>query len=194
MRHGVAASHFNRDSKSRKALFKNLVRSLVENGELETTIEKAKAVKKLADRMIHRALVDSVANRRLLHRFFGRRDVVNTLVERIAPAMKGRTSGFTRVSKVGLRRGDNATVAKLSLVAQPEKVGSLSSGKPAPKRAAKPKAAKAEKPVAKKVAAQSTKATAAKPAAKPVEPKKEAVKKAPAKKAVAAKKTVKKAK
>jgi large subunit ribosomal protein L17 len=187
MRHGVAASHFNRDSKSRKALFKNLVRSLVEKGELETTIEKAKAVKKIADKIIHRALIDSVANRRLLHRFFGRRDVVNTLVERIAPAMKGRTSGFTRVTKVGLRRGDNATVAKLSLVAQPEAVGTLSSGKPAPKRAAKPKVAKAVKKSADKSAEQPK-------ASKAAESKKEAVKKAPAKKAAAAKKTVKKAK
>jgi large subunit ribosomal protein L17 len=125
MRHRVKIKHFNRDSKARKALFKNLVRSLVEHGHITTTEAKAKEIKRIADKIIAKAKTDSVATRRLLHRFFGRRDVVNSLVDRIAPEFKDRESGFTTIEKVGLRRGDNTKLAKLSLAKMPSRMGTL---------------------------------------------------------------------
>jgi large subunit ribosomal protein L17 len=129
MRHRIKTKQLNRDTKSRKALFKNLVRSLVEHGSIVTTETKAKEVKRLADKIIGRAKTDSVETRRNLHKFFGRRDVVNTLVDKIAPEFKNRVSGFTRISKVGIRRGDNALLTSLSLVKLPEEMGTLKSPK-----------------------------------------------------------------
>lgn len=129
MRHRVAAKHFNRDANARKSLIKGLVIELVEHGQMTTTKTRAQEIKRIADKLIHKAQTDSVATRRTLHQFFGRRDVVNTLVEKIAPLFKDRTSGFTRLSPQGLRRGDNSEVFKLALIAQPEVLNTLKSGK-----------------------------------------------------------------
>src|SRR3989344_8607132 len=105
MRHRVQAKHFNRDSNSRKALFKSLVSSLIQSGEIQTTEPKAKAIKGLVDKLIHKAQEGTINTRRILARFFGRRDVVNQLVDSVAPAMKDRQSGFTRIIRLGKRRG-----------------------------------------------------------------------------------------
>ncbi len=125
MRHRVKTKQFNRDTQHRKALLVNLVRALVEQGHIVTTKEKAKEVKRHADVVIGKALNDSLHTRRILHQFFGKRDVVNTLVEKIAPAMKNRVSGFTTLKTVGKRRGDNSLMVKLELVEKPEGIGSL---------------------------------------------------------------------
>jgi len=165
MRHRSKIKKFNRDTKSRKALFKNLVRSLVETGSITTTEAKAKETKRIADKLIGKSKTDTVATRRLLHRFFGTRNVVNTLVEKIAPEFSDRVSGFTTIAKVGLRRGDNTQLSKLSLVKAPESIGTLKSAT-AIKRTA-------DKKVAKKAV---TKAPAKKVVAKKTTPKKTAKK------------------
>lgn len=116
MRHRIQAKHLNRDSNSRKALFKGLVGSLITTGEIQTTETKAKAIKGLADKIIHRAQEGSVNTRRVLARFFGRRDIVNELVDKVAPSMKDRTSGFTRITRLGKRRGDNTMLVKIELM------------------------------------------------------------------------------
>ncbi len=123
MRHRVKVNKFNRDTKHRESLFKNLVRALVEHGSITTTEQKAKEVKRLADRLIGKAKTDSVHMRRQLHEFFGKRDVVNTLVDRIAPLFTDRVSGFTTTTAVGIRRGDNTRMVAISLVTMPEVVG-----------------------------------------------------------------------
>lgn len=159
MRHRVAKKHFNRDTNNRKALLKNLLRSLVEQGEVVTTTSKAKEIKRLMDKTIHRAKTDSVENRRLLHKIFGRRDVVNTLVDRIAPAMADRVSGFTTIVTDGIRKGDCAELSKLKFVVKIDREGTLKSGqdhiaKVTRKTVTKKKATKkapAKKTVAKKV-------------------------------------------
>jgi len=123
MRHRVADKKFNRDSNNRKALFSGLLRNLTEHGEIVTTLAKAKAVKRLADRMVSQAQTNTVSSRRLLHKSFGKRDVVSTLVERVAPAMSDRKSGFVTISPLGPRRGDNTPMAKLAFVKKPEVKG-----------------------------------------------------------------------
>lgn len=151
MRHGIKSKHFNRDVHSRKALLRELVTAVVKHGEIKTTMPKAKEVRRIADRLIHKAQTDSVATRRTLHRFFGKRDVVNTLVERVAPAMTDRASGFTRISSQGKRRGDNALMVTLALVTKPEVTGTLKAGKKAEVEAKETKAKPTKKkPVAKK--------------------------------------------
>jgi len=170
MRHRVAKKHFNRDTNNRKALLKNLLRALVEQGEIVTTTSKAKEIKRLMDKTVHRAKTDSVENRRLLHKIFGRRDVVNTLVDRIAPAMADRVSGFTTIAKEGIRRGDSAVLSKLKFIVDIDRAGSLKSGKdhtqkvekkaPTKKAAVKKEVAKktpAKKAVVKKTTTKATK-------------------------------------
>lgn len=119
MRHQVKAKHLNRDSNSRKALFKGLVTSLITSGVVHTTEPKAKVIKGLVDKLIHKAQEGSVNTRRILARFFGRRDVVNQLVDKVAPAMNDRSSGFTRIVRIGKRRGDNTMMVKMELVKNP---------------------------------------------------------------------------
>src|SRR3989344_9655707 len=138
MRHRVATQHFNRDTLHRKALLRNLVRSLVEHGQLTTTEAKAKVVKQLTDKLMTKAMSGSVAARRELHSFFGKRDVVNTMTDRIAPAFKKQTSGFVRIEKIGVRRGDNTSLARLSFATTTlEKLDTLRA--PASARAARKK-------------------------------------------------------
>ncbi len=115
----------------------NLVRSLVVHGEVTTTRAKARELKRLTDKMVAKAAQDSVSTRRQLHRFFGKRDVVNTLVEKIAPKLKGRSSGFTTTTTMGVRRGDKTPLIKVSFVEKIESLGTLKSGAkhPAKKKA-----------------------------------------------------------
>ena len=162
MRHRVSIKKFNRDTKSRKALVRNLVRSLVEHGYVVTSEARAKEIKRVSDKLFFRAKEDSLANRRQLHSFFGKRDVVNVIFERIMPLYVDRVSGFTRIEKVGIRRGDNTEVVKLSLVNQPERTGTLAAERSAPISSVEK--SDVEKPVAKKTPAKrsATKQTAAK--------------------------------
>ena len=172
MRHQVAGRHLNRDTNARKGLFKNLVRDLVEHGHMITTEPKAKELRRIANKLIHKAQTDSLTNRRVLHQFFGRRDVVNTLIERVAPAMKDRTSGFTSLTKLASRRGDNSSMVKVALMTMPDRVGTLKSEtvhaarvKKAIKTATKKVVAQKASP---KVVAPVVKAEKANKAAKPV--------------------------
>lgn len=120
MRHRVAGRKLNRDTNHRKALFKNLVLSLFEHGEIETTEAKAKSIRGLVDTLIHKAQKGGVATSRILASFFGTRAIVQKLVNEIAPAMKDRVSGFTRIIRVGNRVGDDAMKVKMELVVKAE--------------------------------------------------------------------------
>jgi large subunit ribosomal protein L17 len=174
MRHRVQKHHFNRDSKHRTALLKNLLRALIEHGSIVTTTAKAKEVKKLVDKLITKAKENSLSAKRQLHAYFGKRDVVNTLVEKIVPLASERQSGYTVMVNLGKRRGDNAQLAKLSLINMPENLHTLKA----------PESVKAEKAPKKKIA---------KPAAKVVKEQKKSektVQKSTTK--TAAKKSVKK--
>jgi len=116
MRHQVAGRKFNRDANHRKSLIVNLVRGFVLSGHLTTSIAKAKTVRPIADKMIHKAVVGGLANKRMVHRFFGKREVVNVLFDQIAPVMKDRTSGYTKLTNLGHRKGDDVEVVRLELI------------------------------------------------------------------------------
>jgi large subunit ribosomal protein L17 len=162
MRHRVQDKKFNRDSNERKALFLGLFRNLAERGAIVTTRARAKALKRFADQYIHQGQDNSLASRRTLHKSFGKKDLVNTVVDRIAPAMNDRVSGFTRIIPMGNRRGDNTPMVKIELVNKPSFLGTLKAEKPREFE----KTAKAAKPAA---------------AAKPVTKTKTVAKKAPVK-------------
>ncbi len=147
MRHQVKIKHFNRDTKARKALLRGLVRSFIEYGYITTTVAKAKEARRLSDRLISKARKGDLNTKRVLHRFFGKRDIVNTLVDKIAPMFPKRNSGFSRIIKLGKRRGDNTAMARLELVKQ-KPDHTLKSGKKYP---SKVKKAAVKKAVGKKV-------------------------------------------
>jgi large subunit ribosomal protein L17 len=171
MRHRVKTSTFSRDTKHRKALIRNGVENLVLQGHISTSKTKAKEFKRWADKLIHKAQAGSLASRRDLHRFFGKRNVVNSLVDRIAPAFAGRTSGYTRIIVEGNRRGDNTEMVRLELVVMPENMGSFVNPTPdatsAVKKAkAAPKKATPAKKVEKTVKVEKKQAAPKKTAAK----------------------------
>lgn len=160
MRHRVSGKKLGRDTKHRIALFKNLARALVLNGTVTTTEVKGKQLKSLADRLVTTAKGESVAARRNLQSYFGKRDIANTLVDRVAPAMADRTSGFTRIEKVGIRVGDNTPMVTVSWVNAPKSVGSFANPSPKAKtvkvkaeKKAEPKKVEAKPATEKKAAA-----------------------------------------
>lgn len=180
MRHRVSGKKLGRDTKHRIALFKNLARALILHGTVTTTEVKGKGLKSLADRLVSTAKGEPLNARRVLHRYFGKRDIVNTLVDRVAPVMADRTSGFTKIEKVGIRVGDNTPMVTISWVNQPESVGSFANPNPTarPAKAKKP-AVKAEKKVtpAKTEVAEKKETKSEKVEKKAVAPKKATTKK-----------------
>jgi large subunit ribosomal protein L17 len=171
MKHRIKAKHFNRDTKSRKALLKNLLRDLFTHGHITTSEGRVKEIARLADKLIAKAKAGTLTARRDLHEVFGRRDVVNALVDKIAPVFTAKKSGFSTIEKIAARRGDGTILYKLSLLIGDLKLTTL----------------KKERVVAEK-----TTEVKKEVAAKPVAAKKVAVKKPAAKKAVAKKPTAKK--
>lgn len=148
MRHRIKGVKLSRDTEQRKSLFKNLLTALFEHGEIQTTEAKAKAIKGIADRLIGKAQTNTLPVRRLMGRFFGNRKTVNLLIDEVAPAMKDRKSGYTRIVRLGKRMGDDSMMVKMELVTKPVRTPKVKAEvvKPVEKPAAKP-AKKAAKPV-----------------------------------------------
>ena len=105
----------NRDSNSRKALFKNLLRSLVQEEEIKTTYAKASSVKRLADKLISKAISGKIHDRRMVQAELQDSTLVSKLFNDIAARYKGGKGGYTRVTVIGNRKGDNALITKLAL-------------------------------------------------------------------------------
>ena len=120
MRHRVFGRKLGRDVKSRKALFKNLINALIEHQEIKTTEAKAKAIKGLVDKFVSRAKKKDLHSRRLVFSFLQNQKMVNKLFEEIAPRFRHRSSGFTRIIKLGRRKGDAAMVVKMEFVEREE--------------------------------------------------------------------------
>jgi len=117
MRHQVKGRKLNRDAQHRKALFKNLITALILNGQIKTTEAKAKTVKGLFDKLMTHAKKATLNQRRLIDQALNKREIVNKLVDEIAPVSK-RTSGYTRIVRIGRRLGDDAMMVRLELVDQ----------------------------------------------------------------------------
>jgi len=169
MKHKIGFNRLDRPSAHRKALHRNMVQALFENERITTTKAKALEVRRTAEKMITRAKVDSVHNRRIVMRRMYDEGLLAKLFTNIALRMKDRPGGYTRIIKLGERAGDAASMVILELVDYklPEKVEKAD--KKADKKA--PKAdKKADKPAEKKVAPKKT------AAAKAATPKAEAVK------------------
>ena len=100
----------------RIAMLKNLTTALFENGKIETTVAKAKEVRSLAERMITLGKQNTLHTRRQALSYITKEDVVTKLFGEIAPKYADRNGGYTRIVKIGPRRGDAAEMAIIELV------------------------------------------------------------------------------
>ncbi|MCL5290255.1 MAG: 50S ribosomal protein L17 [Eubacteriales bacterium] len=100
----------------RKAMLRNLVTSLFRDERINTTEARAKEVKSIAERLVTKAKSGDLAARRQVLAYVFEEDVVRKLFDKIAPQYAGRPGGYTRIIKVGHRRGDAAEMVILELV------------------------------------------------------------------------------
>ncbi|MDL1965600.1 MAG: 50S ribosomal protein L17 [Candidatus Desulfofervidus auxilii] len=123
MRHRKKGRKLNRTWEHRKAMFKNMARSLVEYERIRTTLPKAKELRRLTDKLIRFGLENTVHARRKAFRILEDRTLVKKLFDQIAPRYKNRPGGFTRVVKLAFpRRGDCAEMAIVEFVQDELKV------------------------------------------------------------------------
>jgi large subunit ribosomal protein L17 len=121
MRHNVDGRKFGRNTSHRKALFRNMANAVIQQEQIITTVQKAKEIRRVVDRLITLGKSGLPANRRLA--FDRTRDqlIVTKLFTTLAERYKSRSGGYTRVLKVADRRwGDAAEMAVLELVDHPE--------------------------------------------------------------------------
>lgn len=116
MRHRKKGRKLNRTSAHRSAMFKNLATSLFRHERIETTDAKAKELRGYAERLITLAKRGDLHARRLAYRKIRDHDVLAKLFEEIGPRFASRPGGYTRVTKVRVRRGDAATMSIIELV------------------------------------------------------------------------------
>lgn len=168
MRHQVAGCKLGRTSSHRNAMLRNMVTSLILCDRIETTLPKAKELRRWADKMVTLAKDGSLAARRRALEVIRDRDALQKLFTTLVDRYKERKGGYTRIIKLGFRHGDNAPMAIIEyLTAEVKSALKKDDGKKsatAAKRAHKaaPKAAKAA--AAKKAPAKAKKAKEAKAA------------------------------
>ena len=103
-------------STQRKAMLRQLVTDLLENGKIETTFYRAKEIQPVVEKMITLGKKAGLANYRRALAFITKEDVANKLFKEIAPKYADRNGGYTRVTRTGARRGDAAEMAVIELV------------------------------------------------------------------------------
>lgn len=116
MRHRKAGFKLKRNVSARRALLRGLVTNVIEEERVTTTIPKAKAAKPLVEKMITLAKQDTLHARRQAAAFLVKKEAVEKLFEKLGPRFNQRNGGYTRIVKIGWRKGDGAETAKLELV------------------------------------------------------------------------------
>lgn len=114
-RHGYKGRKFGRERDQRTALTRSLAVSLIEHGSIETTLPKAKDLRPVVEKLVSKAKKADLHNRRQIVSSLNSVTAAHKLVDQIAPAMN-RTSGYLRIKRTTLRRGDNTQMAKISFV------------------------------------------------------------------------------
>lgn len=123
MRHRQAGRHLNRTSSHRKAMFQNMVNSLLRHEVIKTTLPKAKDLRRVIEPLITMAKVDNVAKRRLAFSRMRDAEMVGKLFSDVAPRFKTRSGGYVRILKCGFRAGDTAPMAYVELVERSQESG-----------------------------------------------------------------------
>ena len=144
-----------RPTTHRQAMLRGMVTYLLENGSIETTLTRAKEVRSLTEKMITLGKENTLAAKRAAMSFITKEDVVKKLFDTIAPEYADRNGGYTRMFKLGPRRGDGAEMALIKLVADEKEA------KKETKKAAKAEEKKVEEVKAEEVKAEATEETKA---------------------------------
>jgi len=116
MPHQIAYKRLSRTDGHRKALLRNLATSFFKHEKIETTSTKAKEITRVVERLITQAMRGDLHSRRLISEYLTEPAVVKKLVDQIAPSLKGRTGGYTRITKTRVRPGDAAELSIIELV------------------------------------------------------------------------------
>ena len=120
MRHARGYRRLNRTHEHRKALFANMCGSLIEHEQIKTTLPKAKELRRVVEPIITLGKKPSLANRRLAFDRLRDREMVVKVFDVLGPRYAGRNGGYLSILKCGFRDGDNAPMALVTLLDQPE--------------------------------------------------------------------------
>ena len=123
MRHGNGLRKLNRTSSHRLAMLRNMTNSLLRHETIQTTLPKAKELRRVVEPMITLGKKPSLANRRLAFDRLRDREMVVKLFAEIGPRYAQRNGGYLRILKMGFRLGDKAPMALVELLDQPEQTG-----------------------------------------------------------------------
>jgi large subunit ribosomal protein L17 len=116
MRHGKKFNHLGRTNTHRKAMLSNMTASLILHKRIETTLAKAKELRKYAEPLINRAKDDTTNSRRVVFSYLQNKEAVKELFGIVAEKIADRPGGYTRIIKLGRRLGDNAEYCLIELV------------------------------------------------------------------------------
>ncbi|TAJ50559.1 MAG: 50S ribosomal protein L17 [Nevskiaceae bacterium] len=119
MRHKVSGRRLGRTTAHRKATMQNMVASLIQHELIQTTVPKAKELRREIEPLITRAKEDSLHNRRIAFDRLRNRDAVQKLFQDLGPRFSKRPGGYLRILRCGFRAGDNAPMAYVELVDRP---------------------------------------------------------------------------
>jgi len=164
-------ARFGGSPSHQRLILANLAQALFENGRITTTEAKARRLRPYAEQLITKAKIDTVANRRQVVKVIRDQDVLHTLFTEIGPSMSTRPGGYTRITKIGPRKGDNAPMAVIEIVEAKEfGAQNQTPKKPAKKAAPKAAAEPEEAPVEDEAVTEPVEATDETPEAEVAEP------------------------
>ncbi len=116
MRHNKKFNHLSRTASHRDAMLANMAISLIMHKRINTTVAKAKALRKYVEPLINRSKQDTTASRRLVFSYLQNKYAVTELFQIISEKVADRPGGYTRIIKTGFRQGDNAATCFIELV------------------------------------------------------------------------------
>ena len=116
MRHGKKINHLGRKAEHRKAMLSNMACSLIEYKRINTTVAKAKALKRYVEPLITKAKDDSTHSRRVVFSYLRQKETIKELFGAVSSKVGDRPGGYTRIIKTGNRPGDNAEMCMIELV------------------------------------------------------------------------------
>ena len=156
MRHNKKFNHLGRTADHRRAMLANMAISLIMHKRITTTVAKAKALKKYVEPLITKAKDDSTNSRRVVFSYLQNKEAIKELFGIVAEKVGDRPGGYTRIIKLGLRKGDAAEIAFIELVDFDPEMAKTETKKKSTRRSRKsaPKAETAEAPAAEEVKAE----------------------------------------
>tara|TARA_B100001996_G_C18426746_1_gene502910 strand:- start:14 stop:541 length:528 start_codon:yes stop_codon:yes gene_type:complete len=116
MRHGKRFNHLSRKAPHRKSMLSNMASSLILHKKIETTLAKAKALRKFVEPLLTKSKSDTTHSRRSVFSLLQDKEAVNELFNKVSEKIASRPGGYTRIIKTGFRLGDNAEMSIIELV------------------------------------------------------------------------------